>query len=93
MEHVQIDIHDILSINDKHVNLKAYLDIRGDNVDHHLRQDRGWVEIVCEKDTPNSAWKITSLSMPEKEILVAKQTLFTDVTKSSGLSTIPLYPN
>ena len=67
IEHAQLDIHDIISINEDTLSLRIYLDIRGEDTNKNLRQDRGWISMDCVKQTSTNLWKVSNFSFPKKD--------------------------
>ena len=89
IEHASVDIHDVNFLHSDSVSLDVFLDIRGENTNGSLQQERGWITINCQKQ--NTDWVVTSLVMEKKEVLITETTIFDDITEKSGLSSVPLY--
>ena len=88
IEHAQLDIHDIISINEDTLSLRIYLDIRGEDTNKNLRQDRGWISMDCQTDL-NKYWKVSNFSF-QKRSTDRHADHFFDVTKEVCESSVPL---
>lgn len=88
VEHVEIQLLDVIPAVDGDLVLKARLDLRGLQADGTRRTDRGPLEVTVKR-APEGL-RIAKIAAAGLETLTARRPVFEDVTAAAGLDGVPV---